>query len=192
MNYPKNRKSSSRAGCNKGVPKPPIERVCRVCSKTYVGFNGTRYCSDKCRFEASISYSDNGCWEWRGYKRKRARYGEFYTKDAQRILAHRASYLLLKGEEPGQLSVMHKCDNPSCVNPEHLALGTHQDNMRDRDTKGRQARGETSASAKLTENDVRAIRADTRGCRRLARAYGVGVSAIVSVRNRTTWKHVDG
>lgn len=193
MAYPKNRKSSSRAGCNKGAPKPLLDRTCNRCGESYKGYNGTRYCSDRCTFLANVAPQENGCWLWTGYAPKsgnRAGYGEFDFKSGRRMLAHRASMLLLKGSEPGKQCVLHRCDNPPCVNPEHLFLGTSGDNMADRNEKGRQARGEGHASAKLTEEDVRAIRCDQRSNRELASIYGVFETTISEARRRKTWKHI--
>ncbi len=75
------------------------------------------------------------CWEWRG-ARSGDGYGTFQLPN-KLIGAHRMAYILYKGEIPAGLCVCHKCDNPICINPEHLFLGTVVDNNRDRDTKGR-------------------------------------------------------
>lgn len=90
--------------------------------------------------------------------------------------------------------MLHRCDNPPCVNPAHLFLGTDLDNARDRDAKGRRAAGELHGSAKLTAETVRAIRAlHTEGAatmRGMARRYGINRSTIKQVILRQTWKHI--
>lgn len=117
-------------------------------------------------------------------------YGEFDFKSGKRMLAHRASYLLLKNEDPGELCVLHKCDNPDCVNPAHLDLGTRADNNADRDAKGRQVRGEEHPFAKLTEAQAQEILDDPRGTHTVARAYKIGVTSVRSIRTGKTWKHL--
>lgn len=89
------------------------------------------------RFEEKFTKkSVEECWEWLGNLQAGYRYGRFYMNGSNGY-AHRASYKIYIGE-PGELYVLHKCDNTSCVNPNHLFLGSHQDNMKDRDQKGRQ------------------------------------------------------
>ncbi len=128
---------------------------------------------------------------WKGYKRPGG-YGEAYfgsKPNRERILAHRLAYEVERGD-PGDRLVCHSCDNPSCVNPRHLFLGTIQDNIRDRDIKGRQARGERNGPAKLTEQEVRAIRNDERPLAAIGADYGVAPHTISAIKNRRTWKHV--
>ena len=83
------------------------------------------------RFIERIAFGMTDCWFWRG-RLDSDGYGTFGAKRA-----HRVSFQMFKGEVPSNLVVMHSCDVRSCVNPEHLSIGTHQDNIRDRDTKGR-------------------------------------------------------
>ena len=196
MAYPKNRNKPNRpanwVSPAKGVAKPPIDRVCEKCGGDYVGYNGTKYCTDRCVLLAHVRV-EGECWLWTGYAPKtgsRAGYGEFDFKSGKRMLAHRASYLLLKGQDPGAKCVCHSCDNPGCINPDHLWLGTRSANMADRQAKERQARGESHSSAKLTEKDVLAIRADPRTNREVALAYGVQENTVSSIRLRKLWGHV--
>jgi hypothetical protein len=88
--------------------------------------------------------------------------------------------------------VCHRCDNPPCLNPDHLFLGSHADNMRDAQSKGRlyRAIGGRHPQAKLTEDQARAILADTRPLRDIASAYGITISAVSDIRCRRTWRHV--
>jgi hypothetical protein len=132
------------------------------------------------------------CWNWSGY-RNALGYGVF-GHGRKSHLAHRVSYSL-HVEPPGDLRVCHKCDNPSCVRPDHLFLGTDLDNTRDMIAKGRmrKAHGEGHADAKLTETAIREIRAakPSYGYRkRLALKFGVSVGAIHHARKGKTWKHL--
>ena len=88
------------------------------------------------------------------------------------------------------LVVMHLCDNPSCINIDHLRLGTHQDNMNDRNNKSRQAFGVDVGLSKLTEADVLAIRASSLMQKDLAEDYGVHRSTIYHIKRGLTWKHL--
>lgn len=134
------------------------------------------------------------CWHWTGAKTetgygvlaktKRAR----NTKEGGQVhLAHRVSYELHNGPAAG-LHVCHRCDNTICVNPVHLFLGTHADNMHDKTVKGR-------AAKKLTLDDAREIRtryANSEATQRgLASEFGVSLSTIVNVLRRKTFKHVN-
>lgn len=135
------------------------------------------------------------CLEWQG-----ARDGEGYGRTQQRgkvWMANRLSWVLSHGPIPAGLEVCHRCDNPPCVNPEHLFLGTHQDNMRDAIAKGRfkiaGLPGVTNLSAKLNDEQVREIRALAEqgvSQRTLARRFGVTQSTVWRIVRRHKWTHV--
>ena len=102
--------------------------------------------------------------------------------------------MLHRGEIPPGMLVLHKCDVPGCVNPDHLFIGTVADNARDRDRKKRgrtqNQSGSKNLSAKLTEADVLAIRGDTRVHWQIAQDYGVNRQAIDKIVNRQRWTHI--
>ena len=189
---------------------------------------GRRFCSRKCRlnydhsratardiinqrFWSNVDKSGD-CWLWQGLVLNSG-YGQFYAA-GKRYRAHRYSWILAHGPIPEGLSVCHTCDNPLCVNPDHLWLGTTLANQLDAVRKGRKAsgiksgaythpeqvqRGETHPSAKLTEADVLYLRriwrrghkrGDGTGITALARAYGMSTSSIQAAISGKTWKHL--
>lgn len=131
---------------------------------------------------------ETGCWEWTG-TRHRHGYGVIMI-DGSIFRTHRVSFEVLKGEKPGDQHVCHSCDNPPCINPDHLWLGSHGDNMGDCSAKGRMHQGEKHGMAKLTDDDVREIRASNLSGVELTRIFGVGGAAISNIRNHKAWKHV--
>lgn len=137
----------------------------------------------KSRFLANIKSSSNDeCWIWSGYKNP-AGYGHSSIKH-KTIYAHRLSYMLFVGQIPDNYKVCHKCDNPSCVNPAHLFVGTQLDNIRDRDKKSRKTwpTGESNPNAKLTDSEVseiRKLKSETNvTTRKLAKRFGVSAGYI--------------
>jgi hypothetical protein len=128
------------------------------------------------------------CWNWIAAQTRRG-YGKF-SVDGLMLRAHRFSYERFCGDIPDGMLVCHTCDNPSCVRPEHLFLGTNADNVADKCSKGRQCRGVTHGRAKLTEADVRVIRLDPRSIRIVAADFGVDCSLISRVRNFKAWSHI--
>lgn len=132
------------------------------------------------------------CWLWRGSIMAQG-YGHCSVRGFKRpVRAHRRAWEIENGPIPEGLFVLHRCDNRLCVRPSHLFLGTHEENMADMCSKGRQARGEGQHLAELTESDVLAIRASDLSSSALARRYGVTVPTIACVRQGVTWKHVGG
>jgi hypothetical protein len=132
------------------------------------------------------------CWLWMAYTNKKTGYGQ-YEYMGKMYRAHRFSWEQAFGAIPGGMCVLHRCDNPSCVNPSHLFLGTHLDNVHDRVVKGRSAKGEAHGLSKLTDGDVRQMRIE-HSCgasyRALGRQYGVDRANVRSVVTGKTWSHV--
>lgn len=130
-----------------------------------------------------------GCWNWTLQKDKKG-YGRIGVNGTPRG-AHRISYELHCGLVPDEMHVLHRCDNPACINPEHLFIGTNAENMADRNAKGRQQRGSKHGLAKLTEYDALAIRTATGiTLRDLADTYGVCVATVKNIRSGKIWTHV--
>ncbi len=136
----------------------------------------------------------SGCWEW---TRGRNAYGygvRFFRGKVHG--AHRLSFAATHGSIPDQVSVCHRCDNPACVNPDHLWLGSQRENIQDAAKKNRMRRyfGDTSPTAKLTEDLVREIRAtyarggSTKAA--LGRQYGCTAMNILAIVRNKTWKHI--
>lgn len=138
------------------------------------------------------------CWLWIGAIFKGRGYGQFAVKRHPQK-AHRVSWVIRFGSVPNNLGVLHSCDTPLCVNPDHLWLGTALDNAQDMVNKGRQKfnpdppKGEESPHAILNTEQVLFIIAN-RGIisqRKLARLFGVGQTTIRHIQKRDTWKHLD-
>lgn len=133
----------------------------------------------------------SGCWEWCG-PRNPGGYGQYYGIKKYGFLVHRLSWTFHNGKSPGKKHVLHKCDVRNCINPEHLFLGTHRDNVADMIKKGRNIRGSGHPLSSLTERDVRLIFSDPRPHRKIAVEYGVSHSVITGIMYGITWKHVTG
>ena len=130
------------------------------------------------------------CWEWQGCKDELG-YGQWRWR-SKNWPAHRIS-MLIDGNDPQGYQVNHHCDNPSCVNPQHLYLGTQEENMRDMVQRGRQKciRGTKHHNSKLSEQDVLDIRADTiSSLRVLSAQYKVSMTIISLIRRRKSWTHI--
>lgn len=141
-----------------------------------------------------------GCWLWTGsFTRGRsAGYGRAYLsaarKGAVHARAHRLAWAITHGD-PGEMCVLHRCDNRLCVNPEHLFLGTVQDNNADRDSKGRgwDRSGERNVNARLSDADVLAIRrlrAKGKSLREIGERFGIADTTVSGIALKRAWKHV--
>lgn len=131
---------------------------------------------------------NSGCWLWSACKLAYG-YGLF-TYDGRLRTAHRVSWLISGRTLTDEDCVLHKCDTPACVNPDHLFVGTQAENMADKVRKDRAAKGTRNGSAKLTPTNVAEIRrrlADGERQRRIAADYGVGQALISSISRKALW-----
>ena len=189
-------------------------RKCEFCSKPLVPhldefpsrFRIRRFCGKSCAVkkhhaDKATNFSDSfwnrtkrtksGCILWTGYTNP---WGYGRVRFHGRMLrTHQVAWELTKDPIPFDLCVLHKCDNPPCVNPDHLFLGTQADNVADRERKGRTACGERMPNAKLSSDAVREIHsASKKGSSRvsLARRFGVSPQRISEVALGKAWRHV--
>lgn len=186
-----------------------VERQCKTCDKTFLSWEchkNHQFCSRQChhnhlrnasplidRLVLGTKKMPSGCIEWQKSKHTRG-YG-LTTVNNKSISTHRVSYELFVGPIPDGIFVCHRCDNPPCINPLHLFLGTPNDNMNDMFTKGRNAdlRGHRNGGAKLTADDVieiRRRRANGELLRTIAADFGISESTASQIFNRLRWAHV--
>lgn len=203
--------------CSRGlIIKPP--KICTVCKKEYK--SSSKYCSSKCygqtmiglkkgisiwekmtteeqlehlkkSFENRVIKKD-GCWDYVGGKSKR--YGSIQYQDKS-ISLQRASWIIYYGPIPEKMYICHTCDNPICSNPDHLFLGTPQDNVIDMIKKGRNntPKGQSVGSSKLSEYDVHTIKKLLKreeSLTEIARKYNVSIGTIHDIKYKKTWAHI--
>lgn len=146
------------------------------------------------RFWSYVDKTDT-CWLWRGSKNANG-YGQLSETSGREKpkshRAHRLSWELHYGAIPPGLCVLHRCDSPACVNPDHLFLGSQRENMHDMIRKGRKARvagmvGEDNPAAKITREDAELIRSSPLSGVELARQYGLTPAMISRIRLRKAW-----
>lgn len=138
------------------------------------------------RFFSRFVKLDNGCWQWRSHTDKDG-YGVL-PGDRQTTRAHRLSYEIHRGAIPDDLIVCHHCDNPGCVNPDHLFVGTQKDNAQDALKKRRHYVGEKNGRSKLTKENVKEILTSDLNGQQLADKFGVTRSTINNVRRGASWQ----
>lgn len=138
-----------------------------------------------------IAIDCNGCWNWKGYTDSKG-YGIAVLADHTKKLAHRLSYETFVAPILEGNGVYHHCDNPSCINPEHLFSGTQLDNMHDMIAKGRgrKVRGVDHHKSILTEDQVLEIFHDQAPNSEVALRHGLRHSVVWSIRTGRTWRHV--
>lgn len=187
------------------------ERLCLRCGVPFVPTRNAKgmYCGRVCRNRSwgtaeerfwSYVNKTEACWLWTGGRIGHCGdqyYGGFAPNGSGSTRgAHRYSWELHYGAIPVGLCVLHRCDQPRCVNPEHLFLGTKRDNNRDMAAKGRNARGVQAGRAKLNDDAIREIRRlhalgqPAKGKRGLARQFGVSSTLIQHIVHRRNWTHV--
>jgi hypothetical protein len=127
------------------------------------------------------------CWPWNGTLTRRG-YGVISRGTGTQIRAHRVSYVLEHGPIPDGLLVRHTCDNPRCVNPKHLLVGTNYDNAQDAVGRGRMAAGERSGRAKLTAAQACQIRDGGESPSWVAKKFGINESAVRKIRTGERWR----
>lgn len=139
----------------------------------------------------SLNFAPGACWLWTG-DTTGAGYGRF-KHGGHRISANRIAYALFNGETPSGMFVCHKCDNPGCVNPNHLFLGTPTDNMVDKVAKKRHAHGERTGTSILKTAEVLEIDrllAEGASLKRVADAFGVSKRTVHKIKARQNWTHL--
>jgi len=130
------------------------------------------------------------CWLWTGRTHTNGDYGLMCLKGGGDYRANRLSYTIARGD-PGRHFVCHTCDTPGCVNPSHLWVGTHQDNMDDKVDKGRQSKGESHGMSRLTEKQVREILRLEESHQALADRYNVSLPTISGIKHGKNWNHIE-
>lgn len=131
------------------------------------------------------------CWEWQAGK-GRFGYGRIGLggKSKPTVGAHRVSWELAFGKIPDGFCVLHRCDNPPCVNPRHLFIGSHADNHADRDAKGRGPSGERNGRAKLTTQKVSAVRQARGSVSDICKKHGVTRFQVWAIKSGRQWTQV--
>lgn len=137
----------------------------------------------------------SGCWNWTASLAGKG-YGQVKLPGQRKqIYAHRAAYIIHRGEIPDGKNVLHKCDNPKCVNPDHLWIGTSKENSQDMKSKDRHMRGERNNQSILTEKDVRAIKMllDNRmlSQERISNMFNISLVEVSRIHRGLRWAHVN-
>lgn len=196
----------SFAGCPKPAHSKGLcgshyaqQRVGKPLTALQVQFHGL---SELERFEKRVTKHEGSCWMWTGaYLRAKDRpmpdwHGFWRSGLGKPEITSRAAWRLYVGPIPSGNWVLHRCDNPRCVNPAHLFLGTPADNVSDMHAKGRARQGhvigERHGMAKLTADMVREIRASKDRQIDLAERFGVSRTCISDVQRRVVWQHIEG
>ncbi len=192
-------------------------KKCQTCSNDYFPRRDkiqiSRFCSQKCKmrgigvmsaekmrekwkeepFITAMERSFNkfvikqdGCWDWRGSKKKKLPYG-MMTIRGKEYMAHRVSYMIHIGEIPEGRVVLHKCDNPPCSNPDHLYVGTYQDNQDDKRERGRCKVEKLSVEQVI---QIKSLLSEGFSCHEVSRRFKCSPTNICNIKNGKIWKWV--
>ncbi len=156
--------------------------------KIAIGKRGGRTFEEN--FWTFVEKKDNGCWEWKGATVVGG-YGTL-TFNNKNYRAHRISFDMVNGEIARGLLVLHKCDNPPCVNPSHLSIGTNDDNMKDAAIKNRMSFGEHRWNSKLKASDIpkiKKLKGSGMSQSRIAKLFNIDQAVISRIMNGKVWRH---
>jgi hypothetical protein len=188
----------------------PSNNKCSICGKNAVARNlcpahysklqkQGRFKGEKSRYTGHMTLperleylservTESGCQIWTAHVSKKG-YGRIGVNNKV-MMAHRVAYEVANGAIPKGMAVCHRCDVPSCINPNHLFLGTFYENSMDMVKKGRHKHGESHFAAKLTDEDILKIRSDNRSGSQIAKDYGISKNYISNIKLKKNWSHV--
>lgn len=196
--------------------RPKVQCTCGFCGKTFfikaslVDLGCGKFCNKKCYDNSKVgpkipflerfwykSLIGDGCWEWQATKNEHGYgfigVGSRRSNAAKHCLAHRMAYELVYGKPPDSLGVLHKCDNPACIRPDHLFLGDQLANMQDAVAKNRVKCGEQKRQAILKASqipEIRRLKKEGLSQEKIAAMFGVKRTCIARVVTGVSWKHV--
>jgi hypothetical protein len=151
--------------------------------------------TEEARFlKRTVVDEQTGCWNWTGSVMKVGWHGQWRNAAGNIEPTHRAAWRLFKSPIPKGVSICHKCDNPICVNPAHLFIGSQADNMKDMWAKGRarpkSSIGECHGMSKVTSEIVKEIRSSSETGMALAEKFGISATTVCDIKKRRTWNHI--
>jgi len=169
-----------------------VRMICTGKGRPHLGLSFLGHIPAHKRFDEYIHVNqETGCHEWLGVKNNKG-YG-MLGYEGKRKLSHRLAWERIHGKIPEGLCCLHKCDNPACNNPDHLFLGTHYQNMMDRDAKNRGSLGSRNSMAKVNDDIVREIDSLLRSGMRVfhvAEKVGVNQDIVHNILRGKTWTHI--